>query len=85
MNRIVVTEVVERSLIKKMHTRERRSNYYFDLNDNALVQGDNLRFADLLSDIQKLCDAYCLDFAAIDVVKSDENKYYIIDVNPTPY
>ncbi|MEO7393333.1 MAG: hypothetical protein ABIU11_00245 [Chitinophagaceae bacterium] len=84
LNKIVITEVIENGLIKKMVTAIQRPNYYYNLNNNDVLPGGDLKFVDLLASIVPFCLALNLDFAAIDVVKSDENKYYIIDVNVTP-
>lgn len=84
LNKVVITEVMEDSVIKKMITATQRINYYYDLNNFETLPGEDSKFNDLITDIKKLSKALNIDFAAIDVVKSDENKYYIIDVNLTP-
>ena len=72
------------SLIKKLiHTRQ-RTNYFYQLSNNEILPGGDPKFVDLVKDIVALSQAMQLDFAAIDVVRSNDNKYYIIDVNITP-
>jgi len=84
LDKIVISEVIENNVIKKLRVVTQRSNYYYDLNNKNVLSGPNLKFNLLLADIICLSEAMHLDFAAIDVVKSDENEYYIIDVNLTP-
>ena len=84
LDKIVISEVIENNVIKKLSVVTQRSNYYYDLNNKNVLSVYNLKFNQLLTDIIDLSEAMHLDFAAIDVVKSDENEYYIIDVNLTP-
>ena len=35
--------------------------------------------------INKFCNHFKLDFGALDVMRNDNNQFYIIDVNTTPY
>ena len=84
LDKIVISEVIENNVIKKLSVVTQRTNYYYDLNNKNVLPVHNLKFNQLLTDVIYLCKAMHLDFAAVDVVKSDENEYYIIDVNLTP-
>lgn len=84
LDKIVISEVINHDLIKKMTPGIKRNNYYYDLNDIEILPGVNNKFNGLVKDIALLCQALNLDFGALDVVKSDDNEYYIIDVNTTP-
>lgn len=85
LNRLVISEVIDHNLIKKMPEGIPRINTYCDATDMSLLPEPGIKHANLLKDILAFSDAIQLDYGALDVVRSDDGQHYIIDVNPTPY
>lgn len=79
-NRLVVSEVVDKNKIKKMPIGISRQNYFFDL-----FNLDDHKFYSIAYQIKKLSDYMNIDYAAFDIVMSDDNEFYIIDINTTPF
>lgn len=84
LDKMVISQVVNPAIIKKMVDVDTRTNYYYDLGNPDSISADSLKYNDIVVDITRLCTALHVDFAALDVVKSDDGKYYIIDLNVTP-
>ena len=78
--KLVISEVTDDNLIKKMPASIKRINYFIDLKDNYT----NHIFYDMIHQIDKLSESMFIDFAAFDIVVSDTKEFYIIDVNKTP-
>lgn len=85
LDKLVISEAIENNLIKKMVTVEQRINHCFDLKNPDVLSTAGREYTDLLSSLINFTKAFHVDFGAIDIVRSDENKYYIIDVNITPH
>ncbi|MBY8961785.1 hypothetical protein KJK34_03360 [Flavobacterium sp. D11R37] len=84
-NHLVVTEMVDSNLIRKVPDGLPVLNYYYDLDIDYTQDKNFLRFNSIITQIQKLSIDAEIDYAAFDVVKSDNDNYYIIDINLTPY
>ena len=78
--KLVISEVTDDNLIKKMPASIKRINYFIDLKDNYT----NHIFYEMIHQIDKLSESMFIDFAAFDIVVSDTKEFYIIDVNKTP-
>lgn len=84
-NRIVLTEVTDENLIRKMPDGIKTTNYYFDLKQDNNSNKDYKKFENIILQIECICKYGAIDFGAFDVVKSDNSEYFIIDINLTPY
>jgi hypothetical protein len=83
-NRTAISEASEINLIKKMPDGIKRKNYYFDTLAEDSFDGERADIKELYFIIDKFCTHIKLDFGAIDVVRNDNDQFYIIDVNNTP-
>jgi hypothetical protein len=77
-----VSEVKDSNPIKKMPAGINRISYCFDIKN--LVHEEN-RFLSILQQAEKLSTFMHLDYGTFDVVRSDKDEFYIIDVNTTPF
>lgn len=84
-NRIVITEVVDPNPIRKLPDGIPVNNYFYDLSMNNISDINYLKFLPIITQVQKLSAVSHIDYAAFDVVKSDDANYYIVDINLTPY
>lgn len=80
-NKVVISEVVDQSKIKKMPVGIARTNYFYDLNKIFI----NDKFYKILIQVKILSEHMGIDYAAFDIVMSNNKEYYIIDINHTPY
>lgn len=83
--RIVLTEVIDENLIRKMPDGIKTTNYYFDLKQDNNSDENYKNFENLILQIECICKYGEIDFGAFDIVKSDSSEYFIIDINLTPY
>lgn len=80
-NKLVISEVTDKKRIKKMPIGIYRKNYFVDLTeDNA-----GHKFESIIDQINKLSLSMNIDFAAFDIVMSNDHEFYIIDINNTPH
>jgi hypothetical protein len=85
MGRLVVSEVIDRSEIKKMPEGIDRINAMFDLTADNIHDYKNTKYYSILQSVEAFSAFLAIDFAAIDIVRSDDGTSYIIDVNTTPF
>jgi len=83
-NRTAISEASEAGLIKKMPDGIKRTNYFFDTLAEDSFNTTKADMTELYFIINKFCTHIKLDFGALDVVRNDNNQFYIIDVNTTP-
>lgn len=87
-NAVVLSEAYDQVLVKRMGGQERRYNYRLWREGPTLRQldadGQKLP-AGLLRTAGVFADRFRLDFGAIDIVESDADEYFVVDVNKTPY
>ena len=83
--RVVISEVNDDNLIKKMPDGIKRTNFCFDALADDLHGTERADMNELYFIINKFCSHVNLDFGAIDVVRDDNNQFYIIDINTTPF
>lgn len=81
-DRLALAEVTSPALIKKMTPDVSRKNHFLSMAMGA--SPEDPRLAPIVSVLTHFCEGFGLDFGTIDVVKDDFDRYYIIDVNPTP-
>lgn len=81
-NYYVISEVKDVNKIKKMPSGITRTSYCFNVNENLYKE---TCFCSILEQTEKLSHFIHLDYGTFDVVKSDNNQFYIIDVNLTPF
>lgn len=81
INRLVISEVVDQKLIKKMPRGVKRVNSFVNLREDW----SNHKFYKIIKQIRDLSIYMKIDFGTFDVVMSDTQDYYIVDVNKTPY
>jgi hypothetical protein len=79
VDRVVVSRAINRAVIKKMRSGLVRENWL--LQRGAAVPG---AIAHIVHDALRVADAMEMAYGALDVVISDEQVPYVIDVNPTP-
>jgi hypothetical protein len=84
-NRIAISEASKTTQIKKMSDGIKRTNYYFDTLTEDSFDEVRADMKELSFIINKFCTHFNLDFGALDVARNDNNQFYIIDVNTTPY
>lgn len=80
-SRLVISEVTDKKRIKKMPIGIHRKNYFVDLTENNAGH----KFESIIDQINKLSLSMIIDFAAFDIVMSNDHEFYIIDINNTPY
>ena len=80
-SRLVISEVTDKKRIKKMPIGIHRKNYFVDLTENNAGH----KFESIIDQINKLSLSMNIDFAAFDIVMSNDHDFYIIDINNTPY
>lgn len=80
-SRLVISEVRDKKRIKKMPIGIHRKNYFVDLTENNAGH----KFESIIDQINKLSLSMNIDFAAFDIVMSNDHEFYIIDVNNTPH
>ena len=80
-NRLVISEVIDDAEIKKMPIGIKRTNYFFNLDS---IDESN-KFYSMVYQIDTLSKSMNIEYGAFDIVMSDEQQFYIIDVNHTPY
>lgn len=85
LNRVVISEVVDTNPIKKMPEGIFRTNAYCETDTMSVQPISAAKHSALLKHVVAFSDQLGLDFGALDVVKSDEGEFYIVDVNTTPY
>ena len=78
-SRAVLSEVVNRSVVKKMVPGLPRRNWCFDFYDEGPRP-----YRRLVADVTRLCEALGLEFGALDILIDEDRCPYIVDVNPTP-
>ena len=90
-SRVVLSEVINKEIIKKMNPGLPRRNWYYSVVEETLrlhpSSSEPTHYSlhrELLSNATKLCITMGLEFGALDVVVDQEDRPYIIDVNPTP-
>jgi hypothetical protein len=74
---VVVSRVVDNAPLKKFPAGLNRDDRYF------VTPADES--SKLLKDVIRFSERIGLDFGALDVVQDDEENFYIIDVNSTPW
>ncbi len=79
-DRLVLSEVTSEALIKKMTPDVSRKNHFLTL--GATPEESHLD--PIVSLLTRFCEGFGLDFGTIDIVKDDQDRYYIIDANTTP-
>jgi hypothetical protein len=79
--KLVISKVVDDNLLKKMPIGINRTNYFINLEDSY----SNHALHDMIYQIDKLSKHMFIDFGAFDIVVSDANMFYIIDINKTPH
>jgi len=84
---MVVSRVVDDALVKKFPAGLSREDWYLVMPANEFVNTDSRTSvpAKLVNDVIKFSEGIGLDFGAIDVVQDDEENFYIVDVNSTPW
>lgn len=75
---MVVSRVVDDAPLKKFPAGLNRDDSYF-------VNTGSRTDKKLVNDVIKFSQTIGLDFGALDVVQDDEENFYIIDVNSTPW
>lgn len=80
-DRLVISEVSDDKIIKKMPYGINRENFFYILTD----LNHESRLGTLVNILKVFVDNFKLDFGSIDVVRDDFGNFYIIDVNSTPY
>lgn len=78
----VISEVKDFVKIKKMPAGITRTSYCFNVEEELYKK---TRFYPILKQTEKLSTFIHLDYGTFDVVKSDDNQFFIIDVNTTPF
>jgi hypothetical protein len=85
INQLIVSEVIDHRLIKKVSTGIPRVNYFFNLSDiKTQYSFDGISFDGLIKSITSFCSYFKLDYGSMDVVRNDRGDFYIIDLNVTP-
>ena len=79
-DRLVLAEVTSPALIKKMTPEVSRKNHFLTFG----ARPEESRLTPIVSLLTRFCEGSGLDFGTIDIVKDDQDRYYIIDVNTTP-
>ncbi len=84
---LVISEVVDPLPIKKMPEGIHRQNWFYQLHQDDIepIGKVSPRAAKLASQIQVFVRSLRIDFGALDAVVDDDERYYIIDVNTTPW
>ena len=77
--RAVLSEVINRDVIKKMVPGLPRENWYLNFGEECPVT-----HARVVRNAIKMCRNLALEFGALDIVIDQDGCPYIIDVNPTP-
>lgn len=86
LDRIVISDVVEHTAIRKMANYESRRNSFL-LRDGGGVEVIHRAsdFApDAVTQVLRLADEMSLSYGSLDVMMDDAGECYIIDVNATP-
>lgn len=78
----VISEMKDSNKIKKTPEGIKRTSYCFNTEENIYKE---TRFCSILEQTKKLSAFIHLDYGTFDVVKSNKNQFYIIDVNTTPF
>jgi hypothetical protein len=88
-DRLVLVEGINRYRIKKLATNVESRSFYFTFVDGryrASTSTDTSpRIERVLAQLAAFVPSFGLQFGAIDVVSSNSDEPYIIDVNTTPY
>ncbi|MEJ2446217.1 MAG: hypothetical protein P8Y42_22670 [Exilibacterium sp.] len=90
-SRVVLSEVVNNAVVKKMLPGLPRRNWYYSLSEMGLTlqpscpaHPNGSVFSSLTDNAVKICAALQLEFGAMDIVVDGVGRPYIIDINPTP-
>ena len=86
-DRLVLVEGINRYRIKKLATNVESRSFYCTLTEGRYraSAGTSPRIERVLAQLAVFVPAFGLQFGAIDVVSSNSDEFYIIDVNTTPY
>lgn len=84
---LVVSRVVDDAPLKKFPAGLNRDDWYYVLPSVECVNTNSRTRAPakLINDVIKFSERIGLDFGALDIVQDDEENFYIIDVNSTPW
>lgn len=82
---LVVSAVIDASVLKKMPVGIARESYFFDLDQPLEDQPVPARIHRAAVTAARFARAARLDFGALDLVSDDTGGMFVIDVNTTPY
>jgi len=83
-SRVVLIEAYSESLIKKVDGDSRNINYVFDVRESCREYKDELS-EDLIKSIISFIYNTRIDFGSIDILHNDNQEYFIVDINQTPF
>jgi hypothetical protein len=84
LDKLVVSSLISDQLVKRPDTRLPRRNFLFSRRET--LEGPRTRLpVELLHSVSVFQKAFRLDYGAIDLVMDDSRRFYIVDVNPTPF
>ena len=72
-DRLVLSEVTSPALIKKMTPDVSRKNHFLSLT----ARPEESHLTPIVSLLTRFCEGFGLDFGTIDIVKDDQDRYYI--------
>ena len=83
---IVVSEVVDPSVLKRMPGGIDRKNWFYQIQQDGFeaIGATSTQSMSVARQVRSFVRALRIDFAALDIVLDDDERSYIIDVNTTP-
>jgi hypothetical protein len=82
---VVVIRAYSQAQIKKVTAGPRDKNFLIRRERLPHLQDNGYLSPSLLETIARLLDHAELDFGTLDIVHEGDDRFYIIDLNPTPY
>jgi hypothetical protein len=86
--RLIVSEAYNTQLVQKMDDGIERYNYFITDSECTPSCSDarsRKRIGDIAMQVRRFVASFGLEFGALDVLEDDDGRFYIVDVNSTPY